>query len=84
MRVKGADTRLLLLMPAILRLGERPAGAVIGVRRFEMLARRGVVRRAGTTGGGIAFAGVKEKLKAALLLFLDGELKTDGSTFSLS
>jgi len=86
MRVKGAEVRRFLLIPAILRFGERPAGAVMGARGDDMLARIGVVKRDGSGGGGIDFAGVIEKLKglASLLLFLVGELNVVGSTFSLS
>lgn len=82
-----------MLMPVILRFGERPAGAVIGARGDDMLARRGVKRREGMVeGGGIAFGGVvKLKLnvfvglsKESLLVFFDGESKTFGSTFSES
>lgn len=92
MRVKGAETRRVLFTPAALRLGERPAGAVMGLRGEDMLARMGVETRDGIVGGGgMALAGVREKVKgvagfskAWLLLFLDGELKVAGSMFSLS
>lgn len=45
-RVKGAETRRFLEMPACFRGGDRPAGAVSGALGDEMLARAGV--RAGT------------------------------------
>lgn len=91
-RVNGADTRRFLLMPAILRFGDLPAGAVIGARGDDILALAGVDRRDGTVGGGgIDIAGVSENVKGfagfsqpSLLLFFDGEKRTAGSTFSLS
>lgn len=61
----------------------------MGARGEDMFARMGVDMRDGIVGGGgIAFAGVREKVKGvakpSLLLFFDGELKFAGSTFSLS
>lgn len=92
MRVNGAEVRRFLRIPAALRFGERPAGAVRGVRGDDMLARTGVVRREGTVGGGgMDLVVDREKVKGligfsnvSLLFFFDGELKTAGSTFSLS
>ena len=88
MRVKGADTRRDLFVPNVFRLGERPAGAVMGARTDDIFARMGVVRRDGSGGGGIALAGASEKARGlsldligSALLFLDGEV---GSTFSQS
>lgn len=49
-RVNGAEVRRLLLIPTDLRLGERPAGAVMGARAEDMLARIGVARRGGGAG----------------------------------
>ena len=91
MRVKGADTRRDLFVPTVFRLGERPAGAVMGARGDDIFARMGVVKRAGSGGGSIDLAGASEKLKgltdfsnASALLFLEGELKMVGSIFSPS
>ena len=90
MRVKGAETRRDLFIPNVFRLGERPAGAVMGARTDDIFARIGVVRRDGSGGGGIALAGASEKVNGLsyttdligpALLFLDGEV---GSTFSQS
>lgn len=82
-RVKGAEPRRFLVIPAFFRGGDLPAGAVRGARGDEMLARAGV--RAG--GGGMDWTGAKEKLngvpQVSLLLFLDGE-KRRGSVFSES
>lgn len=92
MREKGADVRRALLFskPDALRfVGERPAGAVSGALGEDMLARAGVLRRDG--GGGIDLEGVMVNVKglngfseASLLLFLVGELRLAGSTFSPS
>jgi len=80
MRVKGAETRRFLVI--VLRFGERPAGAVSGARG-EDVRRDGVV-----AGGGIELKakvkGLTGLSKTSLRLFLAGELKTVGSTFSLS
>lgn len=91
-REKGAEVRRALLFskPEPLRLvGERPAGAVRGARGDDMLARAGVLNREG--GGGMDFEGDMVKVnglngfsEASLLLFLLGELRVVGSTFSLS
>lgn len=82
-RVKGAEPRRFLVIPAFFRGGDLPAGAVRGARGDDMLARAGV--RAG--GGGMDWTGAKEKLngvpQVSLLLFLDGE-KRRGSVFSES
>lgn len=89
-RVKGADTRRFFKMPACLRPGDRPAGAVSGVRGELMFALAGVARREVKVGGGIDFVVLREKAyglsalsNAPLLLFLEGE-KRFGSTFSES
>lgn len=87
MREKGAETRR-FLVPVALRMGDRPAGAVIGVRGADMLPRMGVERRDGIVGGGamldrIGVARVKSN-GISLLLFFGGELEVAGSTFSLS
>jgi len=89
-RVKGADTRRFFMMPACLRPGDRPAGAVRGVRGELVIAFTGVARRDVKAGGGIDMVDVREKVygftmlsEASLLLFLDGE-KRFGSTFSES
>lgn len=83
-RVNGAEPRRFFEMPAILRGGDRPAGAVSGARGDELLARAGV-RAAGSKGGGIDLTGVKEKVNdlspMSLLLFLVGE-NIEGSAFS--
>jgi hypothetical protein len=93
MREKGAETRrFLVLMDAILRLGERPAGAVMGVREVEMVDLMGV-EKGNAEGGGMDLVEVKEKVKGCLrmseeevedLVFLGGESKREGSTFSES
>lgn len=91
-RENGAEIRLFDLIPASFRGGERPAGAVDGARGAEIEALVGVEKRDGKAeGGGIDFTEVKEKVNGftglsftSLLLFLLGELKTSGSTFSLS
>jgi len=88
MRVNGAEMR----RPAVLRFGERPAGAVDGARGEDMLARAGVDSRDGMVGGGgMDLAEVKVKAKGlmgaskdACLLFLDWESRVAGSTFSPS
>lgn len=84
-RVNGAEPRRFFEMPAILRGGERPAGAVSGARGDELLARAGV--RAGSKGGGIDLTGIMEKVNdfspLSLLLFLVGENR-EGSAFSES
>lgn len=90
-RPNGAETRRVLFMLAILRLGERPAGAVNGARGDDMLDLAGVLRRDGMVGGGgIDLEGVMVNVKGlngfsetSLLLFFEGELKMAGSTFSL-
>lgn len=89
-RVKGADTRRFFEMPACLRPGDRPAGAVRGVRGELVFALAGVARREVKVGGGIDFVVLREKAygltapsEASLLLFLDGE-KRVGSIFSES
>lgn len=92
MREKGAEVRRVLLLskPEPFRfVGERPAGAVKGARGEDMLARAGVLRR--ERGGGMDLDGVMVKVKGlngfsetALLLFLLGEVRLAGSTFSLS
>lgn len=92
MREKGAEVRraLLLSIPEPLRLvGERPAGAVRGARGEDILARAGVLRRDG--GGGMDLDGDMVKVnglngfsEASLLLFLLGEVRVAGSTFSPS
>jgi hypothetical protein len=83
--VNGAEPRRCFEMPAIFRGGERPAGAVSGARRDEVLVRAGV--RAGSKDGGIDLTGVKEKVNdlslVSLLLFLKGENR-EGSAFSES
>ena len=86
-RVKGAETRRVFEIPACLRGGDRPAGAVSGARGDEVLARAGV--RAGINGGGgMVFTGV-DMVKVngfsqeSLLLFLNGE-NSEGSVFSPS
>lgn len=97
MRENGAEMRRVCLRLAILRLvGERPAGAVIGVRDEEDRPRAGVdidIRDGKAEGGGIDFAEVRLNVKgfASLLLFLRGDIESnmpepdeDGSTFSLS
>lgn len=92
MRENGAETRRFLWMPEVLRLGERPAGAVNGARGDDVLALAGVLRRDGIIGGGgIELDGEREKVKGLngfsetlLLLFFDGEQNMAGSTFSLS
>ena len=92
MREKGADVRRLLLIPSVLRLGERPAGAVNGARGDDMLALIGVLRREGMLGGGgIDLDGAKPNVNglngfslSSFLDFLEGELNEAGSTFSLS
>lgn len=88
-RENGADTRRFLLIPAIFLFGERPAGAVKGVRAVAVLAFTGVENREGKAeGGGMDLVEVRVKVKAfsatPLLLFLVGESNTAGSTFSLS
>lgn len=88
-REKGADTRRFLLIPAIFLFGDRPAGAVKGVRAVEVLAFTGVEKRDGNAdGGGIDLVDVRVKVngfsKAPCLLFFVGESNTEGSTFSLS
>ena len=91
-RVNGADVRRLLLIPAVLRFGDRPAGAVKGARIEDVLARSGVTSRDGMVGGGgIDFDVVILKVKGltglsntSLLVFFEGELKMAGSTFSPS
>ena len=90
-RENGAETRRLFPRPAVLRLGDRPAGAVIGARGDDILVLKGVVRRDGIVGGGMDVNGVEVNVKGlngfsetSLLLFFDGELKTAGSMFSLS
>lgn len=76
-------------MPAVLRFGDRPAGAVIGARGEDMFALDGVDSRDGIIGGGgIALLGERVKLKGlitpSLLLFFVGEQRAAGSIFSLS
>lgn len=85
-REKGAETRRFLLMLAILRFGERPAGAVMGVRGAEMLDLIGV-ENGNAEGGGMDFVEVRVNVKGFAsddLAFLGGESKVDGSTFSES
>lgn len=92
MREKGAEVRRALLFSKLEPfrfVGDRPAGAVRGARGDDMLARAGVVRRDG--GGGMDLEGDMVKVKGlkdfsepSLLLFLLGELKLAGSTFSPS
>lgn len=92
MRVKGAETRRFFGRPRVLRLGERPAGAVKGARGDDMLARAGVERRVGGGGIDVELLGPREKVKGlnaclsrpSLLLFLEGEKSVVGSTFSVS
>jgi len=92
MRVKGAETRRFFGRPRVLRLGERPAGAVKGARGDEMLARAGVERRVGGGGIDVELLGAREKVKGlnaclsipSFLLFLEGEKRVAGSTFSES
>lgn len=85
-RVNGAEPRRFFEMPAILRGGERPAGAVSGARGDELLARAGV-HAAGSKRGGIDLTGVMEKVNGfspvSHLLFLVGENR-EGSAFSES
>lgn len=88
-RENGADTRRFLLIPAIFLLGDRPAGAVKGVRVVAVFALTGVERREGNAeGGGIDLVEVRVNVKgfskAALLFFFVGESNMEGSTFSLS
>lgn len=72
-------------MPAFFLLGERPAGAVRGARRDDILAFGVCVDDDGRNeGGGIDFVGVRVKLNPSCLLFLDGDVKVEGSTFSES
>jgi len=86
-RVKGAETRRVFEIPACLRGGERPAGAVSGARGDEVLARAGV--RAGRNGGGgmfftgVVMVKVNGFSQESLLLFLKGE-NSEGSVFSPS
>lgn len=91
MREKGAEVRrsLLLSKPDLLRfVGERPAGAVRGARGEDMFARAGGLML--DVGGGMVLAvmvkvkGLKGLSEISLLLFLVGELRLAGSTFSLS
>jgi len=88
-RVKGAETRRVFEMPACLRGGDLPAGAVSGARGDEVLARAGV--RAGSNGGGgmdltgvvmVKVNGFSQE-EESLLLFLAGE-NSEGSAFSES
>lgn len=88
--MNGADTRRFFEMPACLRPGDRPAGAVRGARGELMFALAGVVRREVKVGGGIDLAVLNENAYGltvasdeSLLLFFDGE-KRFGSTFSES
>lgn len=93
MREKGAEVRrnLLFSNPEPLRfVGDRPAGAVREALGEGMFARAGVVSRAG--GGGdmdveafmVNVNGLKGLSEASLLLFLVGDIRLAGSTFSLS
>ena len=92
MREKGAEIRRLLFAPEALRLGERPAGAVIGARGEHMLTLAGVLNRDGIVGGGgMDLDGVRLNVKGlngfsetSFLLFFEGELNIAGSMFSLS
>ena len=86
--VNGAETRRVFEIPACLRGGDLPAGAVRGARGDEVLGRAGV--RAGRNGGGsMVFTGVDIMAKVngfsqeSFLLFLNGE-NSEGSAFSLS
>lgn len=86
-RVKGAETRRVLEIPACFRGGDLPAGAVSGARGDEVLARAGV--RAGSNGGGgmdltgVFMVNVNGFSQESLLLFLNGE-NSEGSAFSES
>lgn len=80
MRVNGAEVRRFLISPARLDFGERPAGAVRGVRGELLLAfgrAIGVCRRAGMEGAGmqdagVDLAGVKEKVEEVVRLKAEG------------
>ena len=89
MRENGAETRRIGL--AIFLFGDLPAGAVNGVRGEDMFAFGVDMREGMIDGGGIDFCGVRLNVKgftglanASFLIFLVGESKTAGSTFSLS
>ncbi len=82
--MNGAEVRRLLFMPAILRGGERLAGAVIGVRTEGMLARTGVVIREEIVGGVGSGLAKSSKASRLPLVFFESEVDWAGSTFSLS
>jgi hypothetical protein len=87
--VNGAETRRDFEIPACLRGGDLPAGAVRGARGDEVLGRAGVRAGINGGGGGMVFTGVDMMVKVngfsqeSLLLFLKGE-NSEGSAFSPS
>lgn len=84
MRENGAETRRTGL--AIFLFGDLPAGAVNGVRGVDMFAFGVDMRDGMIDGGGMDFCGVRLKVNGftSFFIFLVGESKTCGSTFSLS